>query len=124
MMPTPVEVIRCIVELNQGQPHERRLLNVEPQIAVRSEVFFELNLLLLLGKVTPVDESKRRLHTRPDYLNGCLNLLGDKMGPQNCMSFDDVLPGPLKSRNIQIPTQRKADLIEIHSRPWMFQGVE
>src|SRR5438874_1094931 len=104
MMTAPDKVIVRLGHPQQGTAHQGGLPQLKPPPQVRLEKRLEPPLLLVQGQPSPVLLDPRQFNSFADHLQRFIQTLPQKGRAQAWMPLQYLLPGPFKTRYLQVPT--------------------
>src|SRR5690349_18478108 len=109
-MKGPDELVFVLIELQERNAHQRNIGQLKPAPAVGQQKLFKL--LVALVYVSPVVHRERYFDMRLDHLCRRFNIFPLKAAAQDCVVFNQLLPGTLKSLNIQSTYEVAAHLVD------------
>src|SRR5215813_7388320 len=112
-MLTQCELVHIIRQPDQRYPQQRRLPQLKAATPVGLQIFLQLLLLIPLFHSPPILPLEWSLHALVDNLYRPFDSFPIHPGPQNPISLDHSLPGPLQSLLVEIVPDRETDLSKV-----------
>src|SRR5829696_3690373 len=104
-MTIPGEAVKVISGLEERNPDQGRLIQLEPGLSHRQEILFKQVLLRGRLKPAPINLFQPYFYASIDNLYGRIETIPFKRGPQGPMPVNDLAPALFKSRNVQLAFQ-------------------
>src|SRR5262249_34950372 len=123
-MKAPDKTIAIIVNPNENEAHQRRLLEVEAFETVSGKELTEEMLLFSGRRGAPVEREPGKRDSMPDDLDRFFEILPDEVGAQYRVSIDDFLPRLRESPCIYFSVDSAGELNNIFTCKWAVQAME
>lgn len=115
-MRSPNQSIFSLSTANQRQAHQRGLIELKPKLAVDLQESFELIFSVIERSIAPIQEFQWQLDIPMHELDRRLRSVPEKTCPQHGMATQNLIPGPLKSADIESFAKHGNQLLDIDAR--------